>query len=865
MPVGGNRLTAGRVPVYPLTSPGWTGGITYDPDPTMTRLLSLPLTLLLTLGAASGAQGQTPQGGRPGGAPGAAQAQAAGQIRGAVLSGASGQPIANASVAVRSAADSALITGAMTGADGAFRIEGLRPGRYIVRITALGFDPLNRAAVAITPAAPLAQLGQLRLASSAVAIEGISVTGERREVTLAPDRNTYTVRDMPTTTGGNAVDVLRNVPSVEVDGENRVSLRGNQNVVVQINGRPAPMRGEQLGNFLAQLPAGVLDRVEVIPNPSAKYDPEGMAGILNIVMKQNTDLGLSGGVTAGAGSNGQLNGSGNLGYQAGPLTLFGSYGFLRDDRSSTGFNNTEYLFNNTFAEQVMSGGMHPQSHSLTASGDLKVSEKGALASNLILSLRGGEMENLNVLRELDATRTLTRRVDNLTSGDTDDFTFDYALSYRHAFAPRTNELNTELRFNREVQDQLFRYDRQPMLDGAVAGRSLLQTNATDETSSNWTLQSDWTRMFGERTKLEAGYKGVLRQMQNDLAISNFSYDADQYLPDLGRSNSFDFQEGVQAVYGVVSRNIGKFDVQGGVRLESAQTRFDLTTTGESFDNDYTSIFPSALVAFNPDDAHQLKASYSKRIERPHTRMLNPFGFSPDPLNIFRGNPYLKPEYTHAFEVGYQQSFDQGSLQVTPFFRHTTDATRRLREIDADGVSIMSFANVATSDSYGADLNGSLRLGRLTGFGGFSAFQQVTDATNLNADYSNTAFGWSARANASVRLTSTLDAQGFLMYRAPMDSEQGRMSSFSMTNFALRKRIMGDKASIGLRVMDPFNTMGFASVISDPRFYQESERNFEARSVSLTFSYNFGQQPRVRGQRPTEEGRGMGQDDMGGIP
>ena len=351
-------------------------------------------------------------------------------------------------------------------------------------------------------------------------------------------------------------------------------------------------------------------------------------------------------------------------------------------------------------------------------------------------------------------------------------------------------------------------------------------------------------------------------MDNELQVANFDYDRNAYVPDATRTNTFDYNQNIQAAYGVVSQNAGKFDMQAGLRLERASTQFDLATTGESYDNNYTSLFPSALVAFSPDDTRQFKASYSKRIERPRTRMLNPFGFSPDPLNIFRGNPYLKPEYTHAFELGYQQSFDQGSLQITPFYRHTVDAVRRLREMDEEGVSTMTFANVATSDSYGADVNGSVRFGPLTGFGGFSAFQQVTDAANLSTDLSNKAFGWSTRANATWRINPTLDIQGFVMYRAPMDNEQGRTRAMTMTNIAVRQKLMGDKASLTLRAMDPFDTMGFGSTIEEEDFFQESRRSFGARGVSLTFSYNFGQTPRVRQPRQQEQMQEP-RDEMGG--
>lgn len=282
------------------------------------RILLLALTRAGTVvPIRADAQGNLPQGPPPG-----APQQAGATMRGTVVGAGNGQPIPAASVSVHAGPNTAPIAGALTGADGNFRIPGLRPGRYTVRVAALGFATVTRPDVSVSAASPQVAPGRIPLTVSAVRIEGISVVGERGSVRLEPDRNTYAVRDMPAaTTGGTAVDVLRNVPSVEVDGSNNVSLRGNQNVVVQLNGRPTPIHGEQLRNLLAQLPANMVEKVEVMANPSAKQDPEGMAGIININLKQTTDLGTSGGLTLGGGSTGQINASGNLGYQKGSLTL----------------------------------------------------------------------------------------------------------------------------------------------------------------------------------------------------------------------------------------------------------------------------------------------------------------------------------------------------------------------------------------------------------------------------------------------------------------------------------------------------------------------------------------------------------------
>ena len=793
--------------------------------------------------------------------------QGAGAIHGVVLSGASGEPLASVSVMVRAATDSALVGGALTRPDGSFRVAGLRPGRYHVLVRLLGFAPIARAGVVVAAESPTVDLGRLPLATVATRLASVDVQAERQAAALAPDRNSYTVKDMPATAGGTAVDVLRNVPSVEVNGDNKVSLRGNENVVVQINGRVSPMRGEQLGNFIAQLPANMVSRVEVVPNPSAKEDPEGLGGIINIVLKENTDLGTSGGLTFGGGTTGQANGSANLGRQQGAWTLFANYGFMRDRRTIEGLSTRENLYRTplTYLDADIAGIMRPASHSVTTTAEYKPGERHVVASNLIVNRRAVDRDNDSFYRDLDAGRVLTGRHDRLTDQQSRDLTVDHALSWRRTVAPNRNVLSTELRLShgRNRNDVLFT-DQTLSLDGARGGTpDGMETNATEERTNTLFLQGDYTRVVLADTKLETGYKGTLRRMTSDFDVAERSATSGGFEPDLGRSNAFTFDERVHAVYGVVSQHVGKFDLQAGLRLERAETRFDLATTDQRYDNDYGSAFPSALATYNLTESKQLKASYSKRINRPATQQINPFGFREDALHVFQGNPELQPEYTHAFELGYQQPLGRGTLQLTPFFRHTVDAMRIIGKVGDDGITRMTFRNVATSDSYGADANVNLKLGRLTGFGGASLFQQVTDAGNLETDLSNRAVGWSARVNATVKLNPTLDLQGFAMYRAPMRIEQGRLDRFTLSNVALKQKLRGDKASVTLRVMDPFGTMGWGVRASDGRVIQSIERRFGARGAFLSYSYAFGKAPKIR-TRPTEP-EGGGQPMPGGPP
>jgi outer membrane cobalamin receptor len=788
----------------------------------------------------------------PGG-PGAQQQ--GGTVRG-IVQNPEGQPVASAQVAVWSAADSTLVTGAVSRPDGSFRIDGLRPGRYYLKVSSLGFSTATTPVVAVSPQSPSADVGTVRLAAGVLQLEGLTVTAEAAPAGFAPDRNTYSTRDMPATQGGNATDVLRNVPAVEVDQDGKVSLRGNQNVAVQINGRPSPMRGDQLGSFLQQLPANMVERVEVIPNPSARYEPEGMAGIVNIVLKQNADLGLSGGIITGVGTGGRYNGSGNLGWQAGPLTLYGSYGLRRDKRQNSGLNYLERYATAggapvLFLDQDIAGEFDMTSHLFNGSADYRLSPQNVLSATGMVSRGAFENDNMNTYAERDGSNAIVRRYLGENVINFSDLTLDGSLSFKRTITPQQHELSAEVRFNRNDHENVNDFREQTLTAaGDDSGNPLLQNRQTDALTGTASAQLDYTRPFAARTKLETGYKGTLRTLDNDLGVSEFDFGQDRWMNNPAQSNAFEYDETVHAGYAVLNQGVGKVDLQAGLRAEYTSREFFLENTGQTYPKDYWSFFPSGLAAFSIDPQRQLRLSYSRRIQRPDTRLLNPFGFTEDQRNRFQGNPELEPEYTHALELAYQHSFPIGSLQMTPFFRRTEGAIRRIRDVRGD-TTITSFANLDVSDSYGADVNGSLRMGKVSGFANVSAFRTVTDAGSLGDSFSSDGFGWSARVSGNLALTPRLDAQAFVMYRAPMDVEQGRIGSMMFSNVSLRQKVMRDKGSISLRIMDPFNRMGFSSRTSDPRYLQLNERKFNARAAYLTFSYNFGQQPRLRNRPPTE--------------
>jgi outer membrane receptor for ferrienterochelin and colicin len=767
---------------------------------------------------------------------------AGGEIRGRVVNAANKTPIGSATVEVSdSGAASAASTS--TGADGGFRVQGLPPGRYRVRILAIGYTPRELPSIEIGASSPSVDVGTVTLTPSPVELRPVQVTGQKQDVQLAPDRTTYVVRDLPTTRSGTALDVLRTVPAVDVDIDNVVSLRGNSDVVVQINGRPSPMKGAQLGDFLAQLPADLVDKVEVVPNPSARENPEGVAGIINIVLKRRADAGTSGGLTLGGGTTGHADIGGNFGLERGPLSLYGSYGFLRDrrPRNDSISRANSYLNPITYLEETGTRLQLPLAHTLTSSAGYKLGQHDELSFDLLYSTRR-EAESYGLLyRDLNAARDVTGLSDRLTRDTNHEFSFETTLGYEHGFAAKEHELSSEVRILREQEGGPGSVVARTLaLDGTPSDTSALETQTGWEHPDEISLKVDYVRPLSNLVRLEAGYQGSQQGFHTTLGTEVFDTGQGSYLPDSRRISDFTYDQVVHAAYGLLDAEPGKFLLQGGVRVERTTTRFHLRTSGATYDNPYHSVFPSALIAYNIDDAHQMKLSYSTRIRRPDdTDLLDPTPRYADPLNISLGNPYLKPEYISAFELGLQRTTGRMTIQVTPFFRHTRDAVRSLRTIDTAGVMTRTFANVVTSDAYGADATVALSGGRLSGVASASAFRQVSNAANLAPGLSAKTFGWTVRTNASFRASRTIDLQMLLFYQAPMTVEQGRNASRTRFSVAARQKFMNDRMSLTLRVIDPFNTSRERSTTIDPRFSQVSDRRRVIRGLLVSVNWRFG--------------------------
>ena len=852
----------------------------------MKRLLPLLTVFLFSLGAAPAAQAQAPD--RPGGA-------SRGQISGTVADAETSEPIVSATVGVWSGRDSTLVTGAVTREDGHFAIDGLPGGPYYVSVSFVGYESQTIPDVVLGGDQRQVDVGTVGLATDEQMMGEVEVTAERSALQIEIDRMVYNTADTPVAVGGTATNILETIPSLDVDIDGNISLRGSGNVAVLINGRPAPVSGEYIATYLRQLPAGSIERVEVIPNPSARYEPDGMGGIINIVLKEEADIGLGGTLVAGGDTQGGYNTSGTFTYGRGPLSLAATYGFRQDEGAGGGssFRINRYADPLTYFDQFEDQDESETSHMGSLALDYRLSAKTALNASFQAGTESEVEEEFGTFLELNADRDPINDYDRLVEESGTGWNADVRLGLTHNFdgvasgrsggAPAGGDrgrrgwggrggdsgssgggggghnLAIEARFDASADDEEELFTERVADVGNVLER---QDAYTDRNRQEGSLQIDYVRPLGG-FRLEAGYKGDLESMYSDL-FSESAEGGAALTPDAGLINTFDYDQYIHAAYVQLARQWGALGVQAGLRAETAQTTFTLQNTDEAFDNNYASLFPSAFFTYKLSETHMVKASYSRRIDRPRGRSLNPFPSFDDPLNIRVGNPALKPEYTDALEAGYVYLSPWGSITLTPYFRRTTDVVRGFQEVREDGVTVRTVGNFDTSTSSGVELITSIDtqslLPGLRGYVSFEGFRMVTDGSNVNTAFQNNAFGWGGRLNASYDLGSMfgfggLDLQATFRYRAPMETEQGRMGSFSWTDLALQQSLFSDRASLTLRIRDALGTAGFSGVTDLPNLYNEFEREFGAQAVGLTFTYSFGQEQQNRRRQERPEGGG----------
>lgn len=762
-------------------------------------------------------------------------------------------PIPYASVALFKQQDSTMVGGAVSDESGVFQITA-KPGNYFVKITFLSF---NEKSIRITKQSGPLDLGIIPLESSARQLDEVVITGEKSQMELQLDKRVFNVGKDMSNIGGNAADVLDNIPSVSVGVDGTVSLRGSENVRILINGKPSGLTLRD-PDALRQLQANMVERVEVITNPSSRYDAEGEVGIINIVLKENKQNGINGTFTASAGYPEFYGGSYSLNIRRKKLNFFSSYG--SDYRKSPGYNNIFQRFGDGSTSQRNTDRESSElSHNIRGGFDYFMNDKTSFTGSVMYNIEDGlNKSTLNVSNFFnDQLQNTTTRIDNEHEDETN---IEAALNFKKIFSSEEHTFTADGQYIRSVDGENSDYT-QTSADGTIIQRA--ENIALEE---NWFLQGDYVYPIRDG-KAEAGFRSTNRKVDNDYGLEEQDA-AGNWVPFPAFNDNLIYTEHIHAAYVMAGKKISKLSLQAGVRGEYSDISTELTETGEINPRDYFNLFPSVNLGYEVRKNKTWQLSYSKRINRPRFRDLLPFSNFADTRVLFMGNPNLNPEYTHSFETGYLLNWENGSVLSSAYYRYRIGVIERITQVDEDGISRIIPVNLSTQNAYGLEFNVSLSVKKWWQLNTSANFYRaITEGDYQDQNFFSDTYTLNSRTTSKITLFENLNFQTSFNYRAPRITTQGRELSSYNLDFALGKDILKGKATVTANVRDVLNTRKNRSITEifpvdseDQYFYSTTNGQWRPRQFRVTFTYRLNQKQERRERREDGENE---RDDNGG--
>jgi outer membrane receptor protein involved in Fe transport len=761
------------------------------------------------------------------------------QIRGSLVDEQK-KPVPFATVALYRSADSVVVTGAVSDESGKFEVR-VKSGLYHLKISNLAYQEKVIPNLNLTDKD--IQVGTVVLRAGTTTLQEVVIQGEKSRMELALDKKIFNVGQDLANRGGTAVDILSNVPSVAVDVEGNVSLRGSNNVRILIDGKPSGLVSLRGGSGLQQLQGSSIERIEVITNPSARYEAEGMSGIINIVLKKEQRQGFNGSFDLIAGYPDNYGLGANVNYRRKNLNFFVNYtASYRNTPGRGSLYQERYQNDTTFIyQQNSTSKLKGMNNNARAGIDIYLTPTNVLTGSYTWRIsKGKRFSDINYRDYLFTTSNLLG-ITNRTQDETEtEPNSEYVVSYKKSFARKGHELNADIRYldNWENSDQYFT-EKTFQPNNTLIG-TLLQRSVNDETEKQWLFQADYVQPFAKEGKFEAGVRSSFRNMTNNYSVTEQT-ETGAWRPLDSLTNNFVYEENIHALYGILGNKTGKFSYQAGLRAEWTDVTTTLKQTNERNPRQYANLFPSVHATYNLPRQHAIQISYSRRVRRPQYNDLSPFMTYSDRRNFFSGNPNLNPEFTHAFEVGHIKYFDNGLLTSSVYYRHTTGKILRIRLVDTLGNSTTLPFNLAVENSFGAEFTGSyspVNWWKLDGSLNF--FRAITDGSNLDNTYQSDTYSWFARLMSRITLWKNTDFQLRGNYEAPQQMPQGRRKAIATLDLALSKDILKNNGTLTLNVLDVFNSRRFRSITEGTNFYTESNSQGRLRQINLTFNYRLHQ-------------------------
>jgi len=770
------------------------------------------------------------------------QTQGNRRITGVLRDTAAHEPVTQVTVVLQKPGSDAAVASAVTDNAGRFILAGVPPGEYLLRYGAAA-GPNVTPPVAVKVGDWPVDLGNVDIGETALTLDRVVVSSRQLEFENTIDRKIYSVGKEIQATTGSASDLLQNLPSVQVDIDGNVSLRGSDNVQILIDGRTSTLMGRSQADALQQIPADAIERIEVITNPSAKYKPDGTAGLINIVLKKKHDSGITGTVTASVGNDSRYNSGISANYNPGRYNIYGSINVRQDyrPRRASDFR--------TITDPVTGAATTLQKTTVEHSRPFSHFARGGIDYNLTGHDKLGASVNFYE-RNFDRHATDHNRVWDDGGGLVGDYDRtradpeflreqDYAATYQHQFPVAGHELNLELNSSatKEQEDNHYADIFQQPVQPTTYDNTLIRS-ADKGTEAIVQYACPLT----ENSKLEAGYTRSTERLDANFAATALNPATGLFENDPAQSNRFQHEQTIHAFYTTYAVTLGRFGVQAGLRPEQAHTRSLLVNTGQAIPNDYFRIYPSLHLAYRLTDTQELQFNFSERVHRPDTDDLNPFPEYNDPFTLRAGNPYLKPEDIHSFEAGYQYKNDRTTIIATVYQRDLDHGITTVTRDLGNSVLLTTYENLAANRSTGLELAATTEVGKwLTLNFSSNTFFNTIDASNLGFAGTKSDTSWSAKLGASLHLAKNTLMQFNTNYTSTRLTPQGSRRPTFVANYGLRQEFRQKKLALVLTVSDVFNSLKDATRLDTPLLKEEITRRRSARIIYLGLIYNFGTQ------------------------
>ena len=747
------------------------------------------------------------------------------QIEGLVYDGETGEPIEFAIIRIFQGKDTVFKFGGITDANGKFLFSNLSDGLFTVKISSVGYREHSVNNIILNDKYRTHKCGRVNIFSSSVDLKSVEVVAEdeseKSTYQIDVDKKIYTVSKDIVSTNGTAGDVLQNIPSVFVTQDGDVSLRGG-NVKIFINGRPSGLMGISRDQILDYIPASMIEKIEVITNPSSRYDAEGGAGIINIILKKQKKPGFNGFLIANVGTLDKYNSSVNLNFNQGKINIFGSYDIKSYNIANTEIKNrtSRPLGKLKYTDQDRNWFRKNLSQNERINIEYRINDKNTIAASVLNTRFTGNDNGILRYNQLDSLRDPTSIYNREINEIDKDYSTDYTLNYTKKFKKSQQLLTSDFSYSTskeitsgDIKQNFFNLNNTPSTK-LPAIINTYNINLQD----NFIWQLDYTHPITKKDKLEIGLKSRNRNTNSTYQLDNFIYPFNAFIRDDSISNSISFKEQVNAAYVAYKKKIKKIGFKFGLRAEHTVTDFIQVENFSEVKRNYFNLFPSTHWSWELKKENNITFSYAKRIDRPSLSQINSLQKYNDPQFLFRGNPNILPELVHSFDISHIKNWKKNSFSSSVYYRTGKNDMQRITTLDSNGVTLTTYRNLKSTKNVGAEFYAYLFFHKKFRISSsFNVYRKIIDATNLGSAYFSDRYTWNSKVNLNFILWKNANFQFTANYQAPTYTPWTNNYNQFFADFAFRQDLWKKKVSFSIRCSDIF---------------------WSQRRITETFDYNY---------------------------